>query len=90
MLFPAAGNITPDGWEPYSHTVGNTVSVRPGIYRYCKDFRLTESVAFSGLYVPRPFQHSPGLQLTFDCLEIALEKHVIHDPAIEEPLGNNP
>ena len=37
MLFPAAGNITPDGWEPYSHTVGNTVSVRPGIYRYCKD-----------------------------------------------------
>ena len=42
------------------------------------------------LYMPCPLQHAPCLQLTLYRLEVTLEEDVIHYPAIEESLRDNP
>lgn len=45
---------------------------------------------FLYFYISRSFQDTPLLQFAFDGLEITLENHIVHDPAIEETLRYDP
>lgn len=38
----------------------------------------------------RALKHAPRLQLALDGFEIALEKYVVHNPAVEETLRDDP
>ena len=47
-------------------------------------------LAVSYFYISRSLQYAPLLQFSLDGLEITLENHIVHDPAIEEALRYNP
>ena len=61
---------------------------RQGFFLPCHSRR--KFLAVSYFYISRSLQDTPLLKFSLDGLEITLEDHIVHDPAIEEALRYNP